>query len=167
VEWCRTKITPRFPAFRFQRIDAFNRLYNPNGTIRSIDYRFPFEDRTFTFVTVQSVFTHMLPDEVEHYIAEIARVLDSGRCLASFFLLNPESRQRIATGASTQPFLPERDGWATTSLETPETAIAIDENRIRSYFAKAGLEIVATHPGSWCGRKNALSYQDLVLAVRH
>ena len=166
VAWCREKITARFPAFRFQRIDARNRFYNPNGTLRASEYRFPFDDRTFTFVTVQSVFTHMLPDEVEHYLSEIARVLDSGRCLVSFFLLNEESRRLIASGASSVPFLPEADGWATTTIETPEAAIALDEALVRSFFAKAGLEIAEHHPGSWCGRRDTLTFQDLLLAVK-
>jgi ubiquinone/menaquinone biosynthesis C-methylase UbiE len=166
VTWCREMITPRFPAFHFQRIDSHNALYNPTGTVQASGYRFPFDDESFTFVTVQSVFTHMLPVDVAQYLSEIARVLDSGRCLASFFLLNDESRRFIASGASSQPFLREEDGWATTSMETPETAIALDEGLVRSFFAKTGLEIVAQHPGSWCGRQNTLSYQDLLLAVK-
>jgi SAM-dependent methyltransferase len=166
VEWCRSRITPRFPAFQFQQIDAFNRLYNPTGTVRASEYRFPFADRSFTFVTVQSVFTHMLPEGIERYLAEVARVLDSGRCLASFFLLNDESRAFIARGESDQRFLAEENGWATTSVTLPESAIALDETIVRSLFAKAGLEIVACYPGAWCGRRNALTYQDLLLAIK-
>lgn len=166
VEWCRARITARFPAFQFRWIDVRNRLYNPGGAVEPGDYRFPFTDRAFTFVTVESVFTHMLPQDVGHYLAEIARVMDGGRCLASFFLLNDESRRLIARGASSQPFGTERDGWATISAETPESAIAIDEPLVRSLYDAAGLEIVAHHPGAWCGRRDFLSYQDLLLAVR-
>ena len=31
VDWCREKITPRFPNFHFQQIDVYNKHYNPRG----------------------------------------------------------------------------------------------------------------------------------------
>lgn len=166
VDWCNRKITPRYPNFKFRWVDAHNRLYNPTGSVAANEYRFPFEDRAFTFVTVQSVFTHMLRDDVEHYLFEITRVLTRGRCLISFFLLNDESRTGIATGTSTLPFLPERDGWSSISTKTPEDAVAHDESIVRKLFANAGLKIARVYPGSWCGRTGTLSYQDLVLATK-
>ena len=31
IEWCRQAITPRYPNFRFQVADLYNRHYNPAG----------------------------------------------------------------------------------------------------------------------------------------
>jgi len=67
VAWCQRAITPRYPAFRFHRVDVASRAYNPAGVARASDYRFPFADRTFDFVFLSSVFTHMFPSDVEHY----------------------------------------------------------------------------------------------------
>ena len=31
IDWCRDRITPRFPNFQFQQIDVYNKHYNPFG----------------------------------------------------------------------------------------------------------------------------------------
>ena len=91
IEWCADKITPRLPNFRFQLIDVYNKHYNQQGACPASQYRFPFEDNTFSFVMLGSVFTHMLPDDLSNYLSEVYRVLEKGgRCLISYFLLNAE-----------------------------------------------------------------------------
>jgi SAM-dependent methyltransferase len=166
IEWCRRHITPRFPNFQFRQIDVSNRLYNPLGTGRPSDYRFPFADESFTFVVLGSVFTHMMPDDVEHYLSEVYRVLAPGRCLISYFLLNEESRRLTDAGNSTLAFTDTGDGYATISREVPERAVAFEEDVVRSLYRNVGLEIVRLDYGSWCGRENFLSYQDLILAAK-
>ena len=166
VSWCQERITPRFPAFHFRRANVRNGLYNAGGEVSAAEYRFPFPGETFSFVAVNSVFTHMTPDEIRHYLAEIHRVLRSGgRCLLSFFLLNDESRQALANGTSSLPFVPAGEGWASTSPERPEEAVALDERLAETFIANAGLKVAARHLGSWPGRSNALSYQDLIVAT--
>lgn len=167
VEWCAQRITPRFPNFRFQRIDVYNMLYNPAGTRRPSEYRFPFDDASFTFVMLGSVFTHMLPDDAAHYLAEIARVLKpGGRCLISYFLFNDESRGLVEAGRSTLNFHVVRDRYATVDPNVPENAIALDEAFVLALYAQLGLAVTRIERGSWCGREQFLSYQDLVLAVK-
>jgi SAM-dependent methyltransferase len=57
IEWCQQAITPRYPNFHFQVADVYNRHYNPVGRFSASEYRFPFEDRSFDFVVLTSVFT--------------------------------------------------------------------------------------------------------------
>lgn len=166
VEWCRDRITSRFPNFHFQQIDVCNKYYNPLGTYQASEYRFPFADESFTFVMLGSVFTHMLPGDVQHYLSEVRRVLTTGRCLISYFLLNDESRRFIEAGNSSFDFKYDMDGYRTISREVPEEAIAFDETLIRGFYEKAGLKIVRIDYGSWCGRAEHRSTQDLILAVR-
>jgi ubiquinone/menaquinone biosynthesis C-methylase UbiE len=167
VDWCRDRITSRYPNFHFQQIDVYNKHYNPRGRYRASEYQFPFADESFTFVMLGSVFTHMLPADLEHYLSEVRRVLTAGgRCLISYFLLNDESRQLIEAGKSTFDFQYELDGYRTISREVPEEAIAFDETLIRSFYEKIGLRIVRIDYGSWCGRAKHLSTQDLILAAR-
>lgn len=167
IEWCQAQITPRFPNFHFQQLDVYNKLYNPGGTYKAVEYKFPFPDASFTFTMLGSVFTHMLPDDLENYLSEIARMLDEGgRCLISYFLLNEESLRHVEAGEGTLDLKYVFDIYRVVSLEVPEEAIAFDESWVRNLYEKLGLKIVRIDYGSWCGRKNYLSYQDLILAVK-
>jgi SAM-dependent methyltransferase len=167
VDWCRERITPRFPNFRFQQIDVYNKHYNPTGQCRPSEYRFPFVDQTFDFVMLGSVFTHMLPADLENYLSEVSRVLArNGRCLITYFLLNEESERLIAAGRSTLDFEHDHGAYRTVSLEKPELAVAFDEGWIKSRYGSVGLRIKRVELGSWCGRRDYLSYQDLILAKK-
>ncbi|MBA3583179.1 MAG: class I SAM-dependent methyltransferase, partial [Gemmatimonadetes bacterium] len=68
IEWCRSHITPRFPNFRFQLADIRNKTYNPGGSYQADAYAFPYPADSFDFVIAISVFTHMLPADVKHYV---------------------------------------------------------------------------------------------------
>jgi SAM-dependent methyltransferase len=167
IDWCREKITPRFPNFHFQQIDVYNRYYNPRGKYQPSEYRFPFADESFGFVMLGSVFTHMLPDDLESYLSEIYRVLKrGGRCLITYFLLNEESLRLIESGDSTLDLRHVFDKYRTISREVPEQAIAFDEGWIRDLYRKLGLKVIRLEYGSWCAREDYLSYQDLILGVK-
>jgi len=167
IDWCRARITPRFPNFHFLQVDVYNKYYNPDGRYRASEYRFPFADATFDFVMLGSVFTHMLPDDLENYLSEVYRVLATkGRCLITYFLLNEESDRLMAAGRSTLHLEHVFDGYRTASIEEPELAIAFHEKWIRGLYGKLGLRIQRVDLGSWCGRADYLSYQDLILATK-
>lgn len=166
IDWCSERYTSRHPNFRFQLIDVYNELYNPTGKYKAADYKFPFPDSSFDFAVLNSVFTHMLPDEVENYFHEVARVLRrDGRCLISFFLLNQESSRLIREGRSTLDLKYEYGPARAISSETPERAVGYDESYITDLYEKCGLEIRAPILyGSWCGREDHFSYQDQIVA---
>ena len=168
IDWCNERITPRFLNFNFQHSDVYNQHYNPGGTTRAADYVFPFDDGQFDFVFLTSVFTHMVPGDLENYLKEIARVLrPGGRCLITLFLLNDISRPLITEGKSDLDFRFDMGGYLTTKFDDPETAIAYDEQFIRGLFPRCGLAIEQpVHFGSWCGRSEHLSYQDIFIANR-
>lgn len=168
IRWCQRHITPRFPNFKFQLVDIYNQGYNPKGKWRASEYRFPYADSTFDFVCLASVFTHMLPDDMENYLREVARVLKPrGRALITFFLLNDESIDLIRRGASTRAFEHQMNGFSTTNLNEPEEAIAYAESDIRSLFRKYHLDLgQPIRYGSWPGRKAYLSHQDVLIGVK-
>lgn len=166
IDWCQERITPKFPNFHFRHSDVYNKHYNPDGRVRACDYRFPYEDAFFDFVFLTSVFTHMLPADLEHYLREIARVLKpGGKCLITFLLMNEESRALIQAKKSDFEFVHEMDGYFTTRPDDPEAAIAYDEEIALQFFERCGLTVEPPlRYGSWCGRKKYLSYQDIVVA---
>jgi SAM-dependent methyltransferase len=128
---------------------------------------FPFGADSFDFVFLTSVFTHMLPDDVRHYLYEIARLLrPKGRMLATFFLLNQTQRELAQQNRNDIDFRHCRGIYRTRDESIPENALAIEEGEVRRMFGEASLEVIEPiHFGGWTGRAETLSYQDIVLAV--
>ncbi len=168
IEWCKKTITPRYPHFRFQLIDVYNRAYNPTGRFRASDYKLPYQDQSFDFAILTSVFTHMLRRDAENYMRELARVLKTeGRCLITFFLINPESHRLIQEGLTTLPFLRTEDGYWTIDRNLPERAIGFDEDGVRGMFQEYDFRIIEPILyGSWVKRDVFLSYQDIIVASK-
>jgi SAM-dependent methyltransferase len=167
IGWCRRRYARRHPNFGFQVADLYNRRYHPGGAHRAGDYRFPYEDGSFDLAIATSVFTHLLEDEADHYLAESARVLaPGGRVFATFFVLDEGSRKRIAAGEAGLPFLDPEGHVAVVSDDLPEEAVAYDAGWIAERLAAHGLEQREARPGRWSGREDGLSFQDIVVAHR-
>jgi SAM-dependent methyltransferase len=172
VTWCTRHITAHHPYMTFRRIDAHNRRYRPRTARSPLDVRFPADDASFDVAIAMSVFTHLAPEVLEHYAAEVARVLrPGGQLLATFFLLDADgdAEGRIASGASTLRFVRDDGRHATLAQRRgdPDFAVAYDEAFIRTVLADAGLRIVEpVHRGTWSGRPDGLSGQDIVIAER-
>ena len=168
ITWCRENITPRYPNFHFEAVDIYNRTYNPRGKIAAVDFKFPYHDNYFDFVYTTSVFTHMLPADIENYLAESARVMKpGGRCMHTFFIINDEASRLMAQDTAVFNFIYRREGYRTVSKTEPEKAVAYDEASVRALYEKCRLKIIEPiHYGNWCGRKEGLSGQDIVLAEK-
>jgi SAM-dependent methyltransferase len=168
IAWCQENISKPHPNFEFEVADIQNALYNPKGKYQSLDFLFPYPDASFDVVFLTSVFTHMFPPDVEHYVDEIVRVLKpGGRCLTTFFLLNDESSALIAAGKGTHNFKYERAGYRTIHEKREEEAIAFPESYIRDLYAKRGLDVQEPlRYGAWSGRKEHMSFQDVVIAAK-
>ncbi len=167
VQWCQQTYTSRYPNFRFHFADIYNKAYNVDGKYKAIEYRFPFETSSFDFVFLTSVFTHMLPQDMEHYLSEIVRVSKSNkRCLITYFLMNPAASNLISEGGSYYSFKYQLPGCRVESADTPEAVVGYDESTVRALYAKYGLKV--TEPilyGTWCKRQNGLSWQDIIIAT--
>ena len=107
IAWCQNNISTMRNNFHFEHVDIYNQFYNPEGKEDASQYRFPYEDRDIRFYLLTSVFTHLLPKELEHYVSEIVRVLKRRRCFITFFLINPESSYYLNAGQSTLGFIIE------------------------------------------------------------
>jgi SAM-dependent methyltransferase len=165
--WCQKAITGRYPGFRFHHADLQSRAYNPGGRLSAADYRFPFPDRSFDFVLLSSVFTHMLPDAVERYLEEIARVLaPGGVAVESYFLLNDESRRGVEEGRSFIRFAVRHPSGLCRlhDAETPESAVAVEEEFVLGVHASVGLRVRDIRRGGWW--RGEPHEQDIITAVR-
>ena len=168
IEKLQRHLTPRYPNFNFHHADILNKSYNPGGSVAASEYVFPFRDNAFHFVFLLSVFTHLFPADMERYVAEISRVLKTGRrCLITYFLLNDESTRLIESGAIRKTFTHRGDQFRFDDPDVPERAIAVQEDFVRQMYARHRLRIVEPIAyGKWCGRSGPEFRQDMVVAVR-
>jgi len=168
ISWCKKKITKKYPNFGFKLVDLFNSEYNPSGKLKSSNFNFPYENNYFDFVCSISLFTHMVPKDLENYISEISRVLNNGgRFFLTFFLLNKESIYFIHRKKSKYNFDTSTVNFSTMNKKIPDYITAYSEDYVRNLITKYGLNI--TEPikyGSWCGRKSDLSFQDFIIGIK-
>jgi SAM-dependent methyltransferase len=110
----------------------------------------------------------LLPAALRNYLAEVARVLKpGGRCFITCYLLNPEAQQMVDAGLSYEKFRFAFDGCRIETAENPEHIVAYDENTMLSLYEKSGLALSApVYHGGWCGRKNGLTHQDVIVAQK-
>jgi SAM-dependent methyltransferase len=167
IRWCQEHYLP-YPHFRFQLADLQSSHYNPNGRFKDTEYRLPYPDAAFDLVFLSSVFTHMLPGGVAHYLEEIARVLKpGGRCLSTYFLLNEHHRRRPPFADATIKFPFEAAGCRVRNKDNPSEAVAHPETKIKELHAAAGLRIAEVSYGFWCGGQDLLgALQDAIIAVK-
>ncbi len=168
IKWCKENIEVNNPNFHFNVIDVYHKEYNKNGKQKASEYKFPFPDESFDFVYLTSIFTHLLPKDLENYFSEIVRVMKkNGRCLITYFLLNSESSELMKTKYNKLDIKYKFEGYSSTSETNPERVIGYDEKYIRQLYERNNLSIVEPiHFGNWCGRKEYLNHQDIIIAKK-
>lgn len=166
IDWCQRKYAD-VPNFSFHHSDVYNKAYNPKATNKARDLVFPFEDKSFDFTFLRSVFTHMFTEDVEQYMSEIARTLKpGGRVLITWFLLNAVSR------AAENPrieFTHELDAQSATAIPAiPEEVIAFDEGWVRLLYDRLGLDVQKISFGHWSNpdSRQSADFQDMIFAVK-
>lgn len=165
IEWSRRHISRQHPQFTFTLVDLENDLYTSTGA-SATQFRFPYDANQFDLAILTSVFTHMLPEEVENYLSEIQRTLKpGGRCLATFFILNEEARQQMADHPGNFQFPYDRGHYRLLDDKVQAANVAFEEQYLREQYAQRGLKLVATHYGFWPGRPKVqcLEFQDIVI----
>jgi SAM-dependent methyltransferase len=168
IEWCKQHIVGPHDNIQFTLADVYNKEYNPKGSTQPADYQFPYEDETFDLAVLISVFTHMLPVDVDRYVGEIARVLKkNGQIFASCYIITPESLQLMSSGRGSRHFKYNLGSHWIHSKRVPELGVAYDERYLRGIFSKHGLsDPPDIYFGHWCGRSTGLDLQDVVVATK-
>ena len=169
IKWCQEHITPHRPNFRFTLADVYNGKYNPDGKVVASEYRFPYDDASFDFAFLTSVFTHLLPDDVVQYSSELARVLKpGGRVVISAYLLNDHSLGVMQRGEVQLGYSFDHDhGVFRASQPEPEEGLAYVEDWFVGTLADSGLSVERIDYGQWAHRESPnRDYQDALVARR-
>lgn len=125
----------RKKGFSFDFLDIRNDAYNPDGQYEAAEYVMPYAGGAFDVVFMNSVFTHMLTDEVWNYARQIARVLKpGGRCFLTAFLLDGRAPAEF-------PFHAQQHSYANPAL--PGIAVAYKLEFLESIFAASAMNASA------------------------
>jgi SAM-dependent methyltransferase len=168
IEWCQSQITRLNPRFQFHYAPIANSSYKPNGSANASNWRFPYENHSFDFALLTSVFTHMWQADIENYLSEIHRVLKTGgTAFITFFLLNSESDRLIVQGKSIFDFRHGDDVCKFNSERDPLGCVAYAESLVRQLLAMYGLSVMEPiRYGTWSGRGDGLSFQDIIVVEK-
>ena len=162
VAWCTKNITSRFPNFLFKYIPLNNDLYRPGGEAPET-FRFPYPDKTFDLIIVNSVFTHMVANEVENYFNEMARVLKTGGTAYTTFFLYEHGQNTFPDGFD---FPVDREHFRLMDGGVQSANVAYRKDYLEKELAgKNGFKTRYLFEGSWRGlpKKDCKEFQDLVI----
>ncbi|MCC6724171.1 MAG: class I SAM-dependent methyltransferase [Saprospiraceae bacterium] len=163
VVWCRDHIGSRFHNFRFKYLPIGNDLYRENGQPASI-FQFPYADSSFDFAVANSVFTHMLLDEVDNYLGELSKVLKPGGvAYLTFFVFGEKTIWPKGFD------FPHDYGHYRLMDDVVKSAnVAFEESHLRELVSKNGLKLRQIHYGFWRGlpKSECFDFQDIVIVER-
>jgi len=158
IRWCR-RFYADDPRLRFELAPVAS-VYGARTGPPASTYRFPAEDGSCDLVVAKSVFTHLLPGDAAHYLAETRRVLRPGRpAVVTAFLFDPD-----ADGPSRAAFpFGDADGSVRWRLRSrPTAAVAYAKPRFDALLERAGLRLQWLSPGYYPGHPR-LDGQDTLL----
>ncbi len=164
INWCKRNISTKYPNFHFRLMHLKNDLYSSDGQLAKL-FQFPYDNEEFDFIFLTSVFTHMLPDEVENYMSEIYRTLKKGgTCFATFFVYGINMSDKIIT----KPFFTfpvDKGYYKLLDPKVQSANVAYDYNYIEKTLSK-GMKLKIFIPGHWTGiesKETINDFQDIIV----
>lgn len=166
VDWCTQNIHSRFPNFNFKLIPLKNDLYRLDTEEKAAELKFPYLDQSFDLVFLTSVFTHMMPLDVENYIKEIQRVLVKGKsCFATFFLIDISYEETLNNNEASKKFPHNYGEYYLMDKNVKEANVAFKKSYIETLLLQNNLELIHFIKGNWSGIQNTIlkEHQDILI----
>jgi len=163
IIWCKNNISKKFPNFHFDLINIKNDYYNKKGNIKSENFIFPYQKNMFSFIFATSVFTHMKEKQILKYFSEIDRVATKkSKIFLTFFLFDKETEKNKKANCNFIYKINENCKYS--HKNNPEAEIAFDKQWMIKKISKYNFgKNIKIYDGSWSGKKNTKSYQDIVV----
>ncbi len=169
VNWCQQNITAKFENFQFKYVPLLNDLYRDNGD-DAASYKFEYPESHFDFACSVSVFTHMIPTEVENYFNELERVMKpKGKIFATFFIINEENSKLMQANSGFN-FNHKLDGYYLMDATVKGANVAFEEEYLLNEIIKTDrFKITTKSYGHWCGRDKSESFdfQDVYIIEKN
>ncbi|HXX82107.1 MAG TPA: methyltransferase domain-containing protein [Thermodesulfovibrionales bacterium] len=158
------KFLSQTPNFYFTHVDVRKKLYNSDGKFSLKETLLPYPERMFDVIWAHSLFTHMIFDEMEHYIAEFSRIMKgNGTLYASYYLMNDVTAEGISKRTAGFDFTNRVGECFTFDTENPEEGVAQSESFVKRIYQKYGFSIIEPiHYSDW--DKHTKPDQDFIIA---
>ena len=168
LNWCQVELQPRLPCFRFHLADEVHAPgHNPSGTKSAAEFKFPYPSGGFDFVILSSVLTHILPQAIENYLWETARVLKPGApAFISMFLFDEAAANAVNSRTTVFDFRHSIGSCRTFDPVHPEEGIACEEAWFFEVVNRAGLRPSTVRRGDWREVPSYVITQDYVVATK-
>jgi SAM-dependent methyltransferase len=171
IDWAQKHLGTRFSGHKFVHMDIYSPAYYPKGKLNAQEWLDSFVEKEFDVAVAKSLFTHLLPEEVDIYLRGIAdRLKIGGKALLTFFILNEEQQRLAALGKNRMLFHPysEDKRCAVYRPLAPTAAVAYEQNYLEKRLREAGFKVEgwSRHHGAWTGRPDALSFQDIIVVEK-
>jgi SAM-dependent methyltransferase len=185
IDYCKREID--HPVFHFEQIDLSHYLYNPQGTIPSDTFDFPFPHDFFDVTFAASVFTHLDVPTASNYLRQICRTLrPGGRAILSFHAIPANAicgeggitrLLGVGLGEWSYRFLNRGNGYYTHCNEDgmPKNhylsdpigdPVAYETSTFVRLCAVANLKVIEVLPGAWWGEPYRFGWQDMAILER-
>jgi ubiquinone/menaquinone biosynthesis C-methylase UbiE len=141
IAWARKHFEPDH--FRFELAPTRSTVYNPDGSDEL--YQLPAPEGSQDFVFSNSLFTHLLEQDMVTYLRESARVLRPGGKISMTVFCIDQMREHGLLGRRWT--FPHRIGRAfVQSQRLPEAAVAYASDVLAEEALRAGLREVTIRP---------------------
>lgn len=158
IQWAQREIGARYKNFTFSHFDLNHNLYNADGKKSLNSFTFPYPDKSFDFIFLTSVFTHLSAEEIKHYLKEIERILKNGGiCLMTAFIIEEDVPDI---------FKYEWEEGYTINPNNPKSAVAYEKKIFQSWISKQELFEIKYFPGYWKSNKFTDTYQDMFVVSK-
>ena len=165
ISWAQKNISSKHQSFKFIHADIYNYAYWTKGKNDAESWLSNYIDnKNFDIIVARSLFTHMLPDELDIYFKYISKSLkNSGKVVATFFLLN-DKQKNIKINNSIH-FIRKNESlfYSIKNKLAPTAAVAYDEDYIIETMGKYSLIVEKIYYGTWSGREDCYLGQDLIV----
>jgi SAM-dependent methyltransferase len=173
IGWCSSTITSRHANFQFVHYDVSDQLHNPSGVLPVSACRLPVNDNSVDLVILQSVFTHLLEEDIGFYLREFSRVLKTtGLVYGTCFVVDEDLLSKIRTlpGYGSLTFEHQySEGCYVQDTMMPTGAVAFTVSKLLEVVTRS--KLVLDRPivrGNWSGTfpEDELGRQDLMILRR-
>lgn len=168
VEWCLRHLSAQDSKLQFRHLDVRNGYYTPDGGGNASAITLPAANDHYDIVMANSVFTHMLPSEINNYLRECKRILAHGGKLFCTFFMDPDDPAVLGpmNESPRYTFPHQRSGYRAQHHDCHEHVVNYSEQDVRRMCDAAGIHIRGIKWGSWRGNANYLDFQDIVIGEK-